>query len=118
MRGRRQLPGQSAGLTGVMVTTYGSHMAASTKRALSRIDLDALVDRAIDNDGSVIIKRPGRQDLAVIAAEKLRELDTTAYLLASPKNRRRLLAGIRAARAGKGRVLTAQEFRKQFGSIQ
>lgn len=90
-------------------------MAALTKHTFSRADLDVLFDRALDEHGAVIIKRPGRPDLAVIPAEKLRELDTTDYLLASPKNRRRLLSALRSARVGKGRTLTVRELRQQLG---
>jgi len=40
------------------------------------------------------------------------KFDTTDYLLASPKNRQRLLAALRNARAGKGRRLTVGQLRK------
>ena len=73
------------------------------------------MDRAIEENGSVIIKRPGRKDLAVIPADKLRDIDTTDYLLASPKNRRRLHSAIRNARAGKGRAMTIGQLRKEVG---
>ncbi len=89
---------------------------AATKLAASRSALGALVDQALDEDGAVIIKRPGRPDVAIIPAEKLRHLDTTDYLLASPKNRRRLMSALRLARAGKsGRAMTLPELRKHVG---
>jgi antitoxin YefM len=90
-------------------------MAVAAKRKFSRSDLDALLDRAIEEDGSIIIRRPGRKDIALIPAERLRELDTTAYLLSSPKNRRRLLGALRDARAGKGRTMSVRELRKEAG---
>ena len=90
-------------------------MATAAKRTLSRSDLNELVDRAIEENGSVIIRRPGRKDLAIIPAEKLREMDTTNYLLASPANRRRLLSALRDSRAGKGKPMTIRELRKRVG---
>ena len=55
---------------------------------------------------------PGRRDLAIIPAEKLRDMDTTDYLLASPKNRKRLLDALRDSRAGKGRRMSVGQLRK------
>ncbi|MGB7158839.1 MAG: type II toxin-antitoxin system Phd/YefM family antitoxin [Tepidisphaeraceae bacterium] len=85
------------------------------KRRFSRSDLDTLMDRALEEDGAVIIKRPGHRDVALIPVEKLRHLDTTDYLLASPGNRRRLRAALRRARAGKPRVMTVAQLRKDVG---
>jgi len=73
------------------------------------------MDEALEEDGAVIIKRPGKKDLAVLPADRLRDVDTTAYLLSSPKNRRRLLSALRDARAGKGRPMTLRELRKHVG---
>jgi hypothetical protein len=45
--------------------------------------------------------------------KKVRDLDTTDYLLASPRNRRRLLTALREARAGKGgERMTIAELRR------
>jgi len=74
-----------------------------------------LVDRAIEENGSVIIKRPGRKDLVILPLERLREIDTTEYLLASPKNRKRLLGALRESKAGKGEVMTVSQLRKRVG---
>ena len=74
-----------------------------------------MVDRALEEDGTIIIKRPGRADVAIIPAKKLRQLDTTDYLLSSPSNRRKLLAALRRARAGKGRTMTIAELRREAG---
>jgi len=90
-------------------------MAVAAKKKFSRSDLDALLDQAFEENGSIIIHRPGRKDIALIPAEKLRDVDTTAYLLSSAKNRRRLLSALRDARAGKGRVMTVEQLRKNVG---
>ena len=96
------------------VREYRKRMAAA-KRATSHTALSALVDQALDEDGAVIIKRPGRPDVAIIPAERLRHLDTTDYLMASPKNRRRLLEALRDARSSKGRPITVRQLRKRVG---
>lgn len=90
-------------------------MATTNKRRPFRVDVAAFVDRALEANGSIIIKRRGKKDVAIIPAEKLRELDTTDYLLASEANRRRLMTALRDARAGKGRPMTVSALRKLVG---
>jgi len=90
-------------------------MVAPTKRKFSGADISLLMERAIEEDGVVIINRPGRKDLAVLPAERLRDVDTTAYLLASPKNRRRLLAALERSRRGAGKRMTIEQLRKAVG---
>ena len=101
-------------MTSPVLREYRKPMAAA-KRAASRTALTALVDQALDEDGAVIIKRPGRPDVAIIPADKLRHLDTTDYLMASAKNRRRLLEALRDARRSKGRPMTVRQLRKRVG---
>lgn len=85
----------------------------AAKRRSSADEVDALVDQAIKENGAVIIKRRGRPDVAIIPAQKLRELDTTDYLMASPKNRRRLLEALRDSRTGtRFRRMTVRQLRK------
>jgi antitoxin YefM len=90
-------------------------MARGVKRSFSRGDLANLLDRALDEDGTVIIKRPGRKDIVVMSADRLPEMDTTAYLLSSPRNRRRLMGALKDVRAGKGQSMTVKELRKRVG---
>jgi PHD/YefM family antitoxin component YafN of YafNO toxin-antitoxin module len=88
---------------------------ARRKNSLSTENLAALMEQAIDEDGAVIIRRPGRKDLVVMPFDRLREMDTAAYLLASPTNRKRLLSAIREARRGGGRRMTVAQLRKHVG---
>jgi PHD/YefM family antitoxin component YafN of YafNO toxin-antitoxin module len=85
------------------------------QQKFSRSDITDLMERAIAENGSVIIRRPGHADLAIIAADKLRDLDTTDYLFASPRNRRRLQVALRDAKTGKGRTMSVQALRQQVG---
>jgi antitoxin YefM len=91
---------------------------ADAKRTRVRPNVSALVDEALADGGTVIIKRPGRRDVAIIPAERLRDLDTTDYLMSSPKNRTRLLTALRNARRGKGRAMTVAQLRKQIGLVE
>jgi antitoxin YefM len=90
-------------------------MARAVKQQFSRSALLDLMDDAINEHGSVIIRRPGRKDLVVMPIERLRDFDTTEYLLASPKNRRRLLEALRDAKAGRGRPMSVADLRKSVG---
>jgi PHD/YefM family antitoxin component YafN of YafNO toxin-antitoxin module len=47
--------------------------------------------------------------------DRLREIDTTAYLLASPNNRKRLLGALHDAKRGRGRRMTVAQLRKHVG---
>ena len=56
----------------------------------ARESLAALCDAAVSGE-AVIIHRRGAEDVALISAADLRNLEETAHLLRSPKNAERLL---------------------------
>jgi antitoxin YefM len=56
----------------------------------ARDSFAALCDAATSGE-TVIIRRPGAEDIALVAAADLRSLEETAHLLRSPKNAERLL---------------------------
>ena len=92
---------------------------AGARRTKSAAYIGAIVDRALEEHGAVIVTRPGREPIAIIPVEKLREIDTTTYLLASPRNRQRLLSALRRSRSGKaGRRMTIQQLREMVGVDQ
>lgn len=78
-------------------------------------NLDRLWDEAISTREPSVIKRRGRDDLAVLPADELASLLETSHLLRSPKNARRLLESIRNATAGKYSIMTLVELRKRVG---
>jgi len=88
---------------------------AASKSTFTRSNLSDVIDQALDENGAVIIKRPGRKDLLILPADRFREFDTASYLLASSRNRTRLLAALRDARAGKGRPMTVKSLRAKVG---
>jgi PHD/YefM family antitoxin component YafN of YafNO toxin-antitoxin module len=47
--------------------------------------------------------------------KKRNAMDTTEYLLSSPRNAERLLRALERSRRGEGKPQTVEEFRKQIG---
>ena len=60
--------------------------------------LDELCDE-VQDQGVVIIRRPGKPNIALIFAKELSGLKETLHLLSSPKNAERLLAAMHRARS-------------------
>lgn len=75
------------------------HHATTYTRA--RENLAALCDAVTGNRETVLIRRRGKEDVALIAASELRSLVETAHLAASPANARRLERALRDAKAGR-----------------
>jgi antitoxin YefM len=65
-----------------------------------------LLDKAVDDQEGVIIKRRGRPDVALIAADELASLEETAHLFRSPVNARRLLEAMERADRSEGVVVS------------
>ena len=81
----------------------------------ARAQLATLIDQVIDSRDPIVIRRRGREPVALIAAGELAGWMETAYLLRSPKNARRLLeAGERTARSG-GEPLDVDRLRRRLG---
>ena len=72
-------------------------MSVQTTYTEARANLARLWDRAIRDRETVIIKRRGKDDVALIAADELASLEETAYLLRSPRNAARLLTALNRA---------------------
>jgi antitoxin YefM len=90
-------------------------MAIETTYTLARAHLSKLLDEVTENQETVVIRRRGRADVALISASELESLNETAHLLRSPKNAERLLAAMARARAGEGKALTLQQLRDELG---
>ena len=89
-------------------------MIHETSYSRARETLAALMDQVTDSREPVLIRRRGREPVALVAADDLAGWLETAYLLRSPKNARRLLeAGERAARA-EGEVMDLDEIRARL----
>lgn len=64
---------------------------------------------------TVIISQHGQESVAWIAADELRSLQETAYLLSSPKNAQRLLTALQRALANQGEALNDDELAMRVG---
>ena len=90
-------------------------MATETTYTHARANLKALLDEASNGRDIVIIHRRGADDVALIAADELRSLIETAYLLRSPKNAERLLRALARAKQRKGHPQTIAKLRHDVG---
>jgi antitoxin YefM len=89
-------------------------MATETTYSSLRANLATLLDQVIDQQETIIIRRRGARDVALIPAGELASLVETAHLLRSPRNARRLHAALRRAKAGKLKPGTAAALRKEM----
>ncbi len=81
----------------------------------ARDNLAEILDTVIDTQEPVIIKRRGREDVAVLPAAELESLTETAHLLRSPKNAQRLLAALRRALENSLEPMTMAELKEEIG---
>lgn len=70
----------------------------------TRANFKETLDAVTDDREEVIITRPGKEDVVMVALDDYESLKETAYLLRSPENARRLLQSIENLEAGKGSV--------------
>ena len=80
-----------------------SNMNAITYTA-ARENLASTMDRVCSDHAPVIITRNRDQSVVMLSLEDFKSLEETAYLMRSPANARRLLAGIHSLESGKGVV--------------
>ena len=64
----------------------------------AQANFDQLCNAVISNRESIIIKRPGGANVALLAANELSALMETLYLLESPRNAARLVAAMKRAK--------------------
>jgi antitoxin YefM len=90
-------------------------MTIETTYTALREGLAGYLDRVTDNRETVIVRRRGARDVAMVPADELSSLTETAYLLRSPKNAERLLESLREIERGGGEVTTVEELRRSVG---
>ena len=90
-------------------------MATETTYSKLRENLSSVLDQVVDDQEVVIVRRKKGKDVALVPASELASLTETAYLLRSPENARRLLAAIRRAERGEGKVMTMEQLRRSVG---
>ena len=90
-------------------------MAMETSYTSLRANLASVLDKVIDEHEVVIVRRKGSKDVALVPATELAGLMETAHLLRSPRNARRLLAGLRRAETGKTKPGSIETLRRGIG---
>jgi len=93
-------------------------VAVETTYTNLRQELASVLDRIVDDQEVVIVRRRGARDVAMIPAAELAGLLETAHLLRSPRNSRRLLAALRRAERGRGRPERLENLRREMGLEQ
>lgn len=81
----------------------------------ARARFAALWDRVVADRDVVVVRRRGKEDLAMLPAAELASLMETAHLLRSPRNAERLLAALARAREGTEPVASTQALREEMG---
>lgn len=90
-------------------------MLRETSYTQAREKFAALLDRVTDTREPVLIRRRGKEAVALIAADELAGWIETAHLLRSPKNAQRLLEAVERTAAGEGHVMAVDELRQRLG---
>ncbi len=81
----------------------------------AREDLDSLWNQVTKKNETVIIRREGFDDVALVPASELSGLEETEYLLSSPRNAERLSNSLDRARRGEGVAKTVDELADELG---
>ena len=94
-------------------------MAIETTYTSLRENLASVLDQVVDQQETVVVRRRGARDVALIPAGELAGLIETAHLLRSPRNARRLLAALGRAGRGKTKPVSVAELRREmFGATE
>ena len=89
-------------------------MSTETTYTNLRQNLASVLDQVVDRQETVIVRRRGSRDVALIPAGELAGLMETAHLLRSPRNARRLLTALSRAGRGAARPSTVAQLRREI----
>ncbi len=89
-------------------------MPTETTYTSLRENLASVLDQVVDQQETVIVRRRGARDVALVPASELAGLIETAHLLRSPRNARRLLGALGRAKRGKQKPTTIAELRREM----
>ena len=90
-------------------------MIHETTYTRARQQLATLMDQVTDTREPVLIRRRGKETVALIAADELAGWIETAYLLRSPNNAKRLLKASQRAAADDGEAVDMTDLLERFG---
>jgi antitoxin YefM len=77
-----------------------------------RQNLASILDETIEDRGVVIVTRPGKEDVAILAASELSSMMETLHLLKSPANAAKLLAAMERADELEGVQVESQSLKQ------
>ncbi len=80
-----------------------------------RANLAFVLDRVIEDQEVVVVRRRRAKDVALVPADELSALMETAHLLRSPKNARRLLTALLRAGSRKLKPQSLEKLRREIG---
>lgn len=89
-------------------------MPTDTTYTALRANLAAVLDRVVDKQEIVIVRRRGTRDVALLPATELAGLIETAHLLKSPKNANRLLGALSRTEKRAPKPLTLKQLRQEI----
>lgn len=92
----------------------GWPMDTETTYTRLRENLASVLDQVVDQQQTVIVRRKGSRDVALIPAAELSGLIETAHLLRSPRNARRLLAALQRADRRKAKPESTAALRREI----
>lgn len=85
-----------------------------TSYAQARKRFAALLDQVTATREPVLIRRRGKEAVALIAADELAGWIETAHLMRSPKNAQRLLESVERTSVGEGEAMAVDELRQRL----
>jgi len=88
-------------------------MPTETSYTSLRENLASVLDQVVDQQETVIVRRKGARDVALIPVGELEGLIETAHLLRSPRNARRLLTALGRAERGKTKPESLANLRRE-----
>src|SRR5438105_14596742 len=100
--------------TGILYNEVEELMPTETTYTSLRENLATVLANVVDQQETVIVRRRGARDVALIPASELAGLMETAHLLRSPRNARRLLSPLRRAKTGKLKPGTTTALRQEM----
>ena len=81
----------------------------------ARANFAKLWDQAEANREPIMIRRRGKENMALIPADELAGLIETAHLLRSPKNAERLISALARAHRNEGAAKSIDDLKKAIG---
>jgi antitoxin YefM len=89
-------------------------MPTETTYTNLRANLSSVLDQIVDDQETVIVRRKGSRDVALMPAAELFGLLETAHLFRSPANARRLLTALRRAERGRIKPGNTADLRREI----